>query len=228
MGGALHQRHEAPQARRIIPADAGSTLVQAVGGWQTADHPRGCGEHLLVSGPSGCPWGSSPRMRGAPLVGQHGHVLVRIIPADAGSTPSKRRSAASAPDHPRGCGEHIEPTPETIDVRGSSPRMRGALRIAHAQVVAARIIPADAGSTQRGFVSRNRFADHPRGCGEHVYPVDNFLGSQGSSPRMRGALLGHLHSRVYRRIIPADAGSTYPPSRVFTRIRDHPRGCGEH
>ena len=106
--------------------------------------------------------------------------------------------------------------------------MRGALRIAHAQVVAARIIPADAGSTQRGFVSRNRFADHPRGCGEHVYPVDNFLGSQGSSPRMRGALLGHLHSRVYRRIIPADAGSTYPPSRVFTRIRDHPRGCGEH
>ena len=106
MRGALHQRHEAPQARRIIPADAGSTLVQAVGGWQTADHPRGCGEHLLVSGPSGCPWGSSPRMRGAPLVGQHGHVLVRIIPADAGSTPSKRRSAASAPDHPRGCGEH--------------------------------------------------------------------------------------------------------------------------
>ena len=30
----------------------------------------------------------------------------RIIPADAGSTPSKGRNASPTQDHPRGCGEH--------------------------------------------------------------------------------------------------------------------------
>ena len=50
------------------------------------DHPRGCGEHPLYQGFPHMSWGSSPRMRGALLI-VFGHKdMLRIIPADAGST----------------------------------------------------------------------------------------------------------------------------------------------
>ena len=71
---------------RIIPADAGSTLGFRHGGACPGDHPRGCGEHSMVSVTPGWVSGSSPRMRGALRGGlpvQHG---LGIIPADAGST----------------------------------------------------------------------------------------------------------------------------------------------
>ena len=50
-------------------------------------------------------------------------------------------------DHPRGCGEHTYNQGKTGQVRGSSPRMRGALGHLHKQTETVRIIPADAGST---------------------------------------------------------------------------------
>ena len=52
--------------------------------------------------------------------------------------------------------------------------------------------------------------------------------SQGSSPRMRGAPRPERHEALEWRIIPADAGSTCGPGRVFGQNADHPRGCGEH
>ena len=53
------------------------------------------------------------------------------------------------------------------EVRGSSPRMRGAHMANMDQIVQNRIIPADAGST--GLKSYRLWTgwDHPRGCGEH-------------------------------------------------------------
>ena len=91
----------------------------------------------------------------------------RIIPADAGSTKQYPKVVTEKGDHPRGCGEHIEPTPETIDVRGSSPRMRGAPLVGQHGHVLVRIIPADAGSTPSKRRSAASAPDHPRGCGEH-------------------------------------------------------------
>ena len=50
----------------------------------------------------------------------------------------------------------------------------------------------------------------------------------GSSPRMRGALIGKTLSEPKSRIIPAYAGSTGErPARAAVE-RDHPRVCGEH
>ena len=71
-----------------------------------------------------------------------------------------------------------------------------------------RIIPADAGSTWWPLVSELRWADHPRGCGEHGHarPAESAFG--GSSPRMRGAQGGEVCSSKRLGIIPADAGST--------------------
>ena len=71
---------------RIIPADAGSTPSRVPHGKSGWDHPRGCGEHSLLGNKANQMDGSSPRMRGAPLLALRVLLLGRIIPADAGST----------------------------------------------------------------------------------------------------------------------------------------------
>ena len=136
-----------PYYMRIIPADAGSTnaVILTIPG--NRDHPRGCGEHA-PSRPL-CPviWGSSPRMRGAPLRSWHSHITDRIIPADAGSTMEHTLDVGLVGDHPRGCGEHHRVKYGAPEEEGSSPRMRGALRDGRSGRCQPGIIPADAGST---------------------------------------------------------------------------------
>ena len=90
------------------------------------------------------------------------------------------------------------------------------------------IIPADAGSTVAKGKEDYDGGDHPRGCGEHVPVLVHVVRLEGSSPRMRGALI--ISRTDYRalRIIPADAGSTGQCSGADRRMADHPRGCGEH
>ena len=171
----------------IIPADAGSTPLRLPTTSANPDHPRGCGEHDAFHDRYGSAEGSSPRMRGAPLLRLLGSLLLGIIPADAGSTRVFSINMRSA---------------------GSSPRMRGAPWRRAGPCTEGRIIPADAGSTLgRGRATR-RCQDHPRGCGEHNAPLRVKIGNRGSSPRMRGALwkAGGLAGR--QGIIPADAGST--------------------
>ena len=45
---------------------------------------------------------------------------------------------------------------------------------------------------------------------------------------MRGAQIAFSGRRPLSRIIPADAGSTYPELWRLFQQQDHPRGCGEH
>ena len=52
----------------------------------SGDHPRGCGEHQASWNWIDRTVGSSPRMRGALWVLVAVVVILRIIPADAGST----------------------------------------------------------------------------------------------------------------------------------------------
>ena len=70
------------------------------------------------------------------------------------------------------------------------------------------IIPADAGNTHEAGCAVESGPDHPRGCGEHGLYTLAVCSSEGSSPRMRGALVDHGHNLVVPGIIPADAGST--------------------
>ena len=71
-----------------------------------------------------------------------------------------------------------------------------------------RIIPADAGSTVPLLRSGRVAWDHPRGCGEHDSKQAFNDYAEGSSPRMRGALIRRVIISVLAGIIPADAGST--------------------
>ena len=90
-----------------------------------------------------------------------------IIPADAGSTRTVVAHRSWRQDHPRGCGEHPISACSMPRLRGSSPRMRGALQSRVSLCADIRIIPADAGSTNSDFIMYIRSKDHPRGCGEH-------------------------------------------------------------
>ena len=112
--------------------------------------------------------------------------------------------------------------------QGSSPRMRGARRRGYGVFPRARIIPADAGSTEQARAQAWDSGDHPRGCGEHENSTIVLADPPGSSPRMRGARQRSSHRASTPRIIPADAGSTANGPEEYARMRDHPRGCGEH
>ena len=86
MRGALHHAKRDRIVQGIIPADAGSTMLNSFIGKFGRDHPRGCGEHWGNMYDVFNQRGSSPRMRGARLKSLVGLPRKGIIPADAGST----------------------------------------------------------------------------------------------------------------------------------------------
>ena len=164
MRGALTWVPDTHAESRIIHADAGSTRFRLTFLPVCQDHPRGCGEHVLVI-PRILPnLGSSPRMRGAPDQGRDGTDGHRIIPADAGHF--------SCLD----CND-----------RSEAPRMRGARTKTEQGAPGQGIIPADAGSTKALKNATHIYQDHPRGCGEHLPGLDPSCPLVGSSLRMRGA-----------------------------------------
>ena len=86
MRGTLLSLALSSSTSRIIPADAGNTTGTDSPGEYDRDHPRGCGEHFLLSIQLRRSWGSSPRMRGTPDMTGLLWSKARIIPADAGNT----------------------------------------------------------------------------------------------------------------------------------------------
>ena len=126
MRGAPYERLPVEQRHGIIPADAGSTEYELFRCFNTEDHPRGCGEHLLGIPVRVLVEGSSPRMRGAPVTSNDSDSQAGIIPADAGSTQYGDWQRTHFQDHPRGCGEHARSMCYVWRPWGSSPRMRGA------------------------------------------------------------------------------------------------------
>ena len=110
----------------IIPACAGSTCPSRPSAATAGDHPRMCGEHRICCQSCKISTGSSPHVRGAPVV--HGLLegLGGIIPACAGSTTPPAQDRHATRDHPRMCGEHIQRVLRRIAEQGSSPHVRGA------------------------------------------------------------------------------------------------------
>ena len=133
----------------IIPACAGSTLTVSVSSPVAWDHPRMCGEHLLLVDAQSSRPGSSPHVRGA-LWSIFGADWSRgIIPACAGSTRLYRTTYQPMRDHPRMCGEHQVRDTLYGTTQGSSPHVRGARGGSAAGGSGRGIIPACAGSTLR-------------------------------------------------------------------------------
>ena len=64
MRGKLRKDETGKEKIRITPADAGKTVCDVRDGGKCEDHPRGCGENLLVCLEQKWCAGSPPRMRG--------------------------------------------------------------------------------------------------------------------------------------------------------------------
>ena len=187
-------------------------------------------------------------MRGSPLATQIAVMPSGIIPAHAGLTPRGPSSAVAPRDHPRACGAHTEVSDMKKQYEGSSPRMRGSLRLVSSYRSPSGIIPAHAGLTTVASFFSGPAKDHPRACGAHfcvppyksirkgssprmrgsldVWPATPIR--MGSSPRMRGSHLCLHPSGPSPGIIPAHAGLTAGLRLRERRIWDHPRACGAH
>ena len=229
--GALRDVFDVAPPPRIIPAYAGSTRVDGVGGHgvpdhprirgehrhpdrrraplgRNLDHPRIRGEHSIVKPSERGLTGSSPHTRGAPIRTVASAKRWRIIPAYAGSTAGPRRDGRVGRDHPRIRGEHDPPHAPRRRRVGSSPHTRGALRQLRLPRAGGRIIPAYAGSTDAfAFIHRDD-PDHPRIRGEHPGNKMTVRELAGSSPHTRGALPVAKDLIQGLGIIPAYAGST--------------------
>ena len=195
----------------IIPACAGSTRSAAWWSRWSRDHPRMRGEHTGRLSELSATQGSSPHARGARVAPQRPDISRGIIPACAGSTRPRRCGRRASRDHPRMRGEHIFNQPVQTPDEGSSPHARGAHLRPEARRVDRGIIPACAGSTSPCPRRASCCRDHPRMRGEHAVCLGGGKLAEGSSPHARGAR-GERHVLVeVEGIIPACAGSTWPP-----------------
>ena len=167
MRGARAEVQICYEPRGIIPADAGSTRQSEFVEGTAWDHPRRCGEHIIWFRRTERQKGSSPQMRGALYFLFIALYLLRIIPADAGSTGIIHDSRHTRRDHPRRCGEHTSANEFENRACGSSPQMRGAPWATGVAMPITGIIPADAGSTGLLCGVFICHGDHPRRCGEH-------------------------------------------------------------
>ena len=172
------------------------------------DHPRIRGEHSQAAAIEATTPGSSPHTRGAlSPSGPGGHFHA---------------------DHPRIRGEHLRNVIIDAQKAGSSPHTRGARASPCRRAARGRIIPAYAGSTSQRHDPKGDFTDHPRIRGEHQPPHRRRRQGGGSSPHTRGAPAGARRAFPPGGIIPAYAGSTWPPYGIRAACRDHPRIRGEH
>ncbi len=146
--GAPQAGAEVVLANGIIPACAGSTRGPTPSVPSRRDHPRMCGEHTYSNIEQSWIEGSSPHVRGAPVVVCHLVRVQGIIPACAGSTVTCHCIATNSRDHPRMCGEHVDDRGDVHWEVGSSPHVRGAPPRRPQTAAARGIIPACAGSTR--------------------------------------------------------------------------------
>ena len=98
----------------------------------------------------------------------------------------------------------------------------------NSQEWAERNIPAYAGKTLRAVPCVLAWAEHPRVCGENIFPWNLSTPINGTSPRMRGKLGDVFGLISNRRNIPAYAGKTVTLSMRCCVKTEHPRVCGEN
>ena len=125
MRGTLTHAFGIQPINRFIPAHAGNSRDHIARSGTSAVHPRACGELERGHGEHVQPVGSSPRMRGTRRMGRFDSRPRRFIPAHAGNSVFGAVGWVGLTVHPRACGELKRAVVATLEVDGSSPRMRG-------------------------------------------------------------------------------------------------------
>ena len=192
---------------RFIPASAGNRWHQCRRWRPCSVHPRECGEQAEGQSAQPARYGSSPRVRGTERGAGAGPLIDRFIPASAGNSKSRTKHRRRGAVHPRECGEQAEGKGRFRGPCGSSPRVRGTAKTAEAVPNERRFIPASAGNSGTGGWRRPMWAVHPRECGEQLIGTEEEDPDDGSSPRVRGTVVGCNHDIDPVRFIPASAGN---------------------
>ena len=182
-----------------------SSLSAASKRW---DHPRRCGENILMTAGFMSFAGSPPQVRGKLSSATDRGRTVGITPAGAGKTTRTPRRDGMGRDHPRRCGENRFSNSMTLRVPGSPPQVRGKLSQSPRDAELNRITPAGAGKTIR-----------EDGVSE-IAP--------GSPPQVRGKQRPALCFALRVGITPAGAGKTCIRTARPDESWDHPRRCGEN
>ena len=207
-GELVHAHLGVVGVRRFIPACAGNSPHTRPSAARKPVHPRVCGELTALLRFGAGSYGSSPRVRGTRVYYGCEVATARFIPACAGNSASLRARTATAPVHPRVCGELGSVRSDADVAAGSSPRVRGTPRRQRPDGQVRRFIPACAGNSKPGRSSSipvQRFI--PACAGNSHRRRFGGSGQCGSSPRVRGTRPGM--------------------SSAVSPVPVHPRVCGE-
>ena len=109
----------------ITPACAGNSGGLCVLCGRPGDHPRVCGEQVMVRKIAGVVGGSPPRVRGTVHAVCKQHLGRGITPACAGNSLISLPNQLATWDHPRVCGEQRFLGTLDRGIMGSPPRVRG-------------------------------------------------------------------------------------------------------
>ena len=212
---------------RITPAYAGKSHRDEAKRQGTGDHPRICGEKLIIAAGIVISWGSPPHMRGKGHKRSAQLLSAGITPAYAGKSLLDCRQCIIAQDHPRICGEKPWRRFCAHWVRGSPPHMRGKAKKPPPMQTRKGITPAYAGKSLYFAPMICKAWDHPRICGEKLAALIVLDARAGSPPHMRGKGLAAGTWARWQRITPAYAGKSSCVSVQILASWDHPRICGE-
>ena len=154
-------------AKGLIPARAGNTVLRSSSPHRVGAHPRSRGEHTRIVTLHALATGSSPLARGT-LV----DVVIRcaqagLIPARAGNTLTPPSCSSPKRAHPRSRGEHDSYGDKVIKGAGSSPLARGTRGGVMRWRDTVGLIPARAGNTPAISSWVSQIWAHPRSRGEH-------------------------------------------------------------
>ena len=125
MRGLLGRATTVLLQRRYNPAYAGTTHQRTEADEIFAIQPRVCGDYALAASSYCSPYDTTPRMRGLLLLHRVTRVMKRYNPAYAGTTVPGYRLAPSRPIQPRVCGDYGAKGRTGLDLRDTTPRMRG-------------------------------------------------------------------------------------------------------
>ena len=194
---------------RITPAYAGKSSASSSSVHRSRDHPRVCGEKIVLVIVFCSLMGSPPRMRGKVMRKEILRIIHGITPAYAGKREGPKNAQSKVGDHPRVCGEKCIPLTRGHGRQGSPPRMRGKVQLGEIDLQDIWITPAYAGKSGPCPDRVPPAGDHPRVCGEKSQSTSASPRALGSPPRMRGKGVKQSNSRIRMGITPAYAGKRH-------------------
>ena len=178
----------------LIPTHTGNTAAAKKASRGARAHPHAYGEHTVKLLKSITKTGSSPRIRGTPVLYCLALEVAGLIPTHTGNTKHQSRSFPLPTAHPHAYGEHINDGLKTIKNGGSSPRIRGTQPVDGAALGGFRLIPTHTGNTLLPLHTTIATWAHPHAYGEHNAGVVQSVHDYGSSPRIRGTHLPTKHN----------------------------------